>query len=487
VSVDQHTAAPTATEGAPLVFLSYRRDDTQPSAILLYNELAKRVGASTICMDIYTIPGGGNWFEYIERTLGKSALVLALIGPNWLTATDEAGRRLDDPSDVLRKELELALKRDVRLIPLLVQGATMPRAADLPESLHGIVDRFPVTIGAASFNADMDRLTSMVERILDELRANGARVLADDGKFEEARTAAEPIVDEQLRQEVLDYIAGLDRPVPKPAGPAMSVRDALDAAGLKYHDAGEAVVIPFGGQRTDQVLCFARELTDGTAFFSIEFDAYKGKKKNKVFLYKTLLGLSFAVDYVKGIALSNERFALAAEIPPGALTPEVCDGIVRGLVALGDVGNQDELASEESWALRIQLCKLQQEASISVDPDPARAEVTALLEAAGATVGSLGYHELDLGIGEGARPVSVHVSGKVISIIQPRPGSRPGDDLKKLTGLLELNRAVNVAKVGLDSQGDVGMLYELPQPVPDLVPRLKEQFSILVFGLILRL
>ncbi|MEX2210524.1 MAG: toll/interleukin-1 receptor domain-containing protein [Gaiellaceae bacterium] len=488
MSVDQEAPSLTTADETPRVFLSYRRADTQPSAILLYKELAARFGHDTVCMDIYSIPGSDNWLEYIERTLGKSALVLAVIGPNWLTATDEKGRRLEDPLDVLRQELELALKRDVRLIPLLVQGATMPRTSELPEGpLRGIVDRFPVTIGAASIDEDIGGVAGMVERILEEMRANVARGLADQGDFARARETAELIGDERIRQEVLDYIAGLDHPEPPPPGVRMSVRECLDGAGLKYHDAGEAVVVPFGGQRTDQVLVFARELTDGTAFFSVEFDPYKGKKKNKVKLYQLLLGLSFAVDYVKGIALSEGRFAIAAEIPPGALTPESCDGIVRGLVALGDVGGQDDLISEESWQLRIQLCRFQQEATIKIDEDRARAEMVALLEAAGARVGSLGYHELDLGIGEGARPVSLHVSSRVISVIQPRPGKKPGDDVNKLTQLLELNRAVNVAKVGLDSSGDVGLLYELPAPVPDVVDRLKEQFSILIFGLILRL
>lgn len=473
------TAPPTS---APLVFLSYRRADTRPSAMLLYKELTARFGAGQVCMDMYSIPGGGDWFEYIKDTLGTSALVLAVIGPHWLTATDEKGRRLDDPEDVLRKELELAIEREARLIPLLVEGAAMPRSDELPPSLRGIVDRFPITIGSHSFDADVDDLAGMVGKIIDELRATGARSLADEGEFERARTTAEPIADAQLREEVLAYIEGLDRP---PVPPGLSLRECLDRAGLQYHDLDGAFAIPFAGQRTDQVVAFARELTDGTTFLSVEFEAYAGKKKNKVQLYQRLLNLSF-VNYVKALALAEGRFALAAEIPPGALTPEVCDGLIRGLVALRDVKDQDELASEESWQMRIQLCKFAQQAAFSVDADRARADVGALLEAAGATSLPGGLYTFDLELGEGPRPLSLYADAGVVSLITPWP-AKPGGDLDKLTQLLELNRAVNVAKVGLDSSGEVRMLYEVPGPVPDLAARLKEQLTILVYGLILRL
>lgn len=433
-----------STVSAPLVFLSYRRQDTEASALLLYKELKERFGAQTVCMDMYSIPAGGNWFEYIHDTLGTSALVLALIGPNWLTATDEKGRRLEDPDDVLRKELELALERDVRLIPVLVQGSTMPSADQLPGQLKKLVDYFPHKVGTGSFDSDAGELMEMVGTILDQIRVP-------------------------------------ERP---PADPteSLSVQACLDGAGLKYHEAAGAFAIPFGGQRATQVIVFARELQDGTAFFSTEFDAYRGKKKNKVALYQRLLNVSFALDYVKAIGLSEGRFALTAEIPPGALTPEVADGLVRGLVALGDVKDENDLVDDASWQYRLELCRFQQDASITVDAERGRQEVQALLDSAGAAFG-----QVDLGIGEGPRPLSVHASARVISLIMARPGIRPGGDLKKLEQLLELNRAVNVAKLGLDSSGDVGLLYEVPRPVPDLVDRMKEQFTILIYGLILRL
>jgi hypothetical protein len=489
VSVDQVTGAPplAATSPRPRVFISYRRTDTEHSALLIYNELKARYGAEQVCMDVFTIPGAMDYQAYIDQTLGSSALVLAVIGPRWVTATDENGRRLDHPADVLRKELELALESNVRLIPILVQGAAMPRPEELPESLRSIVDRYPHAIHTSSYVADIEELVGMVDKILVQLLVDQVRALAREGELETARARAEEIADVDLRAQVLAEIDSLEPPVhpPMPPGESLTLRECLDRAGLQYHDLDEAFAIPFAGQRTAQVVAFARELTDGTTFLSVEFDAYRGRRRNKVQLYQRLLNLSF-VNYVKALALSEGRFALAAEVPPGALTPEVCDGLIRGLVALGDVKDQDELASDESWQMRIQFCKFAQQAAFSVDAEQARADVGALLETAGASPLPGGLYTFDLELGEGPRPLSLYADAGVVSLIMPWPAT-PRGDLDKLTQLLELNRAVNVAKVGLDSSGEVRLLYEVPGPVPDLAARLKEQFTILVYGLILRL
>ena len=477
------TSAPPSSR--PRVFISYRRADTEASALLLYNELKARFGEDQICMDIFAIPGAVDYREYIERTLDSSALVLAVIGPNWVTATDERGRRLDDPDDVLRKELEFALERNVRMIPVLVQGAAMPRSSDIPKSLRSIVDRYPHAIHTSTYTSDIGNLLGMVDQILVQLIVDQAQGLIRDGRLEEARQAAAEVADEGVRTQLL---AEIDQtrspPSPQPRGETLPLRECLDAAGLKYHDFEEAFVIPFGGQRTDQVLVLARELNDGTTFLSVEFDAYKGRKKNKVALYQRLLGMSF-LNYVKALMLADERFAFAAELPPGAATPEICDGLVRGLVALADVRDEEELLSGESWELRSGLLRVMQRSSFSVDEGQARAEVGAQLTAAGATPVEEGIYAFDLELGEGPRPLKLFADSGVISLIMPWPES-PGGDLRKLGQLLELNRAVNVAKVGLDQQGQLRMLYETPRPVPDLVARLKEQFTVLVYGLILR-
>jgi hypothetical protein len=94
-------------------------------------------------------------------------VLLAIIGPTWLTAADErGGRRLDDPDDIVRLEIEAALTRGVRVIPILVEGAIMPGRQDLPESLADLARRNALVIRHECFRSDAGRLVTAIERIL---------------------------------------------------------------------------------------------------------------------------------------------------------------------------------------------------------------------------------------------------------------------------------------------------------------------------------
>src|SRR5262249_58258522 len=101
----------------------------------LYDRLADRFGEGQVFMDVDTIEPGVDFAEEISRAVAACQVLLAIIGPNWLTATDErGGRRLDNPDDLVRLEIEAALARGVRGIPILGEGAVMPGRAGLPES-----------------------------------------------------------------------------------------------------------------------------------------------------------------------------------------------------------------------------------------------------------------------------------------------------------------------------------------------------------------
>jgi len=94
-------------------------------------------------------------------------VLLVVIGPNWLTVTDERSRRrLDDPDDIVRLEIEAALTRDVRVIPILVEGAVMPGRQDLPESLVRLGRLNALHIRHESFRSDAGRLVTAIERVL---------------------------------------------------------------------------------------------------------------------------------------------------------------------------------------------------------------------------------------------------------------------------------------------------------------------------------
>jgi hypothetical protein len=114
---------------------------------------------------------GDDFVEVLSRAVGSCDVLLALIGDEWLTVADEHGRRrLDDPDDFVRLELEAALARNIRVIPVLVDGARMPRADELPPSLAPLAGRQALQLSPASFDADTNRLLEVLERTLGEAR-----------------------------------------------------------------------------------------------------------------------------------------------------------------------------------------------------------------------------------------------------------------------------------------------------------------------------
>ncbi len=118
-------------------------------------------------MDVDTIELGVDFGEAINRAVAACKVLLAVIGPDWLTAADEQGRRrLDNPDDFVRLEIEAALDRDVRVIPILAQGTVMPGRDDLPESLARLARRNALFIRHESFHSDAGRLITTIERVL---------------------------------------------------------------------------------------------------------------------------------------------------------------------------------------------------------------------------------------------------------------------------------------------------------------------------------
>ena len=117
-------------------------------------------------IDVDTIEPGVDFAEAISRAVA-ACQVLVVVGPKWLTATEQRGRRrLDDPDDLVRLEIEADLARDVRVIPILVGDAVMPGRDDLPESLAGLAGRNALLIRHESFHSDAGRLVTTIERVL---------------------------------------------------------------------------------------------------------------------------------------------------------------------------------------------------------------------------------------------------------------------------------------------------------------------------------
>jgi hypothetical protein len=154
---------------AAKVFISYRRDDSAGYSGRVTDRLDRELGRDLVFMDVDAIPLGTNFTKVLHDEVAKCGVLLAVIGPNWLDARDEHGnRRLDDPNDFVRIEVAAALQRNIPVIPILLDGATIPKADQLPEDLKEVALRNGMEIRHASFQDDMNRLIRGLKGQLDQ-------------------------------------------------------------------------------------------------------------------------------------------------------------------------------------------------------------------------------------------------------------------------------------------------------------------------------
>ncbi len=147
------------------VFLSYRREDSAGFAGRIYDRLAQRLGRQEVFIDVDDIEPGVDFVEVLSARVGACEVLVVIIGRNWLNSVNAGGlRRLDDPNDFVRIEIEAALARGVRVIPVLVDGAQLPGAEQLPESLRKLASRQAVWISHEHFASDAELLTRALER-----------------------------------------------------------------------------------------------------------------------------------------------------------------------------------------------------------------------------------------------------------------------------------------------------------------------------------
>ena len=145
------------------IFISYRRGDSEGQARALSLELAKYVGDKAVFMDVDSIALGRDFRRSLHESLESCDAAIALIGPNWLDSKDAAGRRrLDDPGDIVRLEIATALKRNIPVTPVLLQGASMPAEQVLPDDLKELAFRNGFELSHARWHSDV---REMVQRL----------------------------------------------------------------------------------------------------------------------------------------------------------------------------------------------------------------------------------------------------------------------------------------------------------------------------------
>jgi formylglycine-generating enzyme required for sulfatase activity len=146
------------------IFISYRRADTGGTCNHLHERLAKRFGDAAVFRDVDSIPGGTNYQELIRSEIEQSAVQLVLMGPQWLSVADQSGqRRLDDPNDIVRLEVEAALHHSVHVVPVSVDEASFPTQNQLPSSLKELANKSGLRLrNDASFEFDVGNIINTI-------------------------------------------------------------------------------------------------------------------------------------------------------------------------------------------------------------------------------------------------------------------------------------------------------------------------------------
>ena len=151
------------------IFINYRREEISIEATgRLHDRLAETFGHKNIFMDVEDIPAGVDFVKYLNDQVAASRVFLVVIGPRWLEAKDESGgRRLDNPDDFVTIEIATALARNIRVIPVLIDGTCMPKAGELPDPLKALARRQAVDVGQLQFGRDAEALVERVREALN--------------------------------------------------------------------------------------------------------------------------------------------------------------------------------------------------------------------------------------------------------------------------------------------------------------------------------
>ncbi|MGF1643882.1 MAG: TIR domain-containing protein [Thiotrichales bacterium] len=209
------------------IFISYRRSDASGHAGRLFDSLKSGLPHGTeILMDLDFIAPGQDFVRAIDHAIENSKALIVLIGDDWTTVTNHAGQsRLQDPGDFVRAEVAAALERGILVIPVLVEGATMPTQDQLPPELAGLIRLNALELSDSRWRYDTDRLVALLVRKLELQKPDdrvGGKPFASYGRA---------------------YLAG---------GVAIIVLAALAAIGVLWLNGNDARHPPLAHERSSQ-------------------------------------------------------------------------------------------------------------------------------------------------------------------------------------------------------------------------------------------
>jgi hypothetical protein len=198
------------------IFISYRQNDSPGDCRQLCERLQASFGHDSVFFDIQNIRPGDNWWTVVRERIRSCDVLLVPIGQNWLSIADKKGRRrLDDPRDPLRMEIGLALKEKIRTIPVLVEGASMPEADQLPDDIRDLADLSSCELRHRSFLRDVDELIA-------ELGGSAATSPAKPDAGDEFLSALGKSFAAKLGERLAGGGAPSAPPVQAPAQPAFT-------------------------------------------------------------------------------------------------------------------------------------------------------------------------------------------------------------------------------------------------------------------------
>jgi TIR domain len=225
------------------VFLSYRRNDTKWIAGRLFDHLAAHFGAGNVFMDVDNIPVGLDFRDHLQRVLTQCDILLAVVGPNWLTTNNAIPSTIDDEADWVRIEVGAALERQKPVVPLLIDGAKMPKAKSLPDDLRAFAFRQALSFDTEDFGNQIKRLTRSLDRLVavtSEVKPPIVDVKSEPGVTDHvpldpwARATAAMDDAGRSRAGSLSHQNKMTAPIPEP----MVIKDSKkeEAEHLRVHD-----------------------------------------------------------------------------------------------------------------------------------------------------------------------------------------------------------------------------------------------------------
>jgi hypothetical protein len=153
----------------PNVFISYRRNDNPDAAGRIYDRMVEHFGEQSVFFDIDSVPFGIDFRKHVDKVVSQCDIVLVVIGDHWLAKEDGKQTRLEDPADLVRMEIETALRRGIPVIPVPVGNANVPRESDLPEAIRDLAYRNAAEVrSGTAFRGHLDRLIRGIESLAPE-------------------------------------------------------------------------------------------------------------------------------------------------------------------------------------------------------------------------------------------------------------------------------------------------------------------------------